>query len=72
MNKKHRRNQKFLQESPRNLFIWWQWSTDGMTLAQLSKYHGVSSEWISQIIRRCELKRVKWPHLFERELASAI
>lgn len=59
------------KESTRNLFIWWQWSTEGLNKSEIAKYHGISHERVTQIIRRCEIKRLTNNKQFLNQLANA-
>ena len=70
--KKIRRPYQLRAESPRNLYIWWQYSTEQMSKSDIARYHGVSFSRVEQIIHRCELKRIAYPEMFMEALATAI
>ena len=60
------------KESPRNLFIWWQYFTLNMKKSDIARYHGISEPRVEQICYRTEFKRRQAPKAFEKALEYAI
>lgn len=59
-------------ESPRNLYIWWQYFIDQNPISDIARYHEMSNSRVYQILYRCEYKRNLDPKNFEKMLERAV